>query len=49
MGVHVIDGSMMNGGGMMTGWMGGGMAIWTIIGVLVMVLLVVTILKIMKK
>jgi hypothetical protein len=32
-----------------TGWMGGGMWIWTVIGVLVVVLLVVVIAKLSKK
>jgi len=31
------------------GWMGGGMWIWTVIGVLVVVLLVVVINKLLKK
>jgi len=31
------------------GWMGGGMWIWTVIGVLVVVLLVVVIIKLTKK
>ena len=31
------------------GWMGGGMWIWTVIGVLVAVLLVVVIIKLSKK
>ena len=42
-----MDGSMMNGG--MSGWMGGGMTLWMIIGGLVIILLVVTILKVLKK
>ncbi len=33
----------------MDGWMGGGMWIWTIIGVLVVVLLVVLIMKVSQK
>lgn len=33
----------------MDGWMGGGMWIWTVIGVLVVVLLVVAINKLAKK
>jgi hypothetical protein len=33
----------------MGGWMGGGMWIWTVIGVLVLVLLVVVISKLSKK
>jgi len=37
---------MMNS---MDGWMGGGMWIWTVIGVLVVVLLVVAINKLSKK
>ena len=36
---------MMNG----YGWMGGGMWIWTVIGVLVVVLLVVLIIKVSKR
>jgi uncharacterized membrane protein len=39
---------MMNHGGM-NGWMGGGMWLWTVIGVLVVVLLVVLINKVSKK
>lgn len=39
-------GPMMNH---MNGWMGGGMALWTVIGVLVVVLLVVAINKLSKK
>ena len=39
---------MMNQGGM-NGWMGGGMWLWTVIGVLVVVLLVVLINKVSKK
>jgi len=35
--------------GWMGGWAGGGMWIWTVIGVLVMVLLVVVISKLAKK
>jgi hypothetical protein len=31
------------------GWMGGGMWLWTVIGVLVVVLLVVLIMKVSKK
>lgn len=45
------NGSMM-GGTMMNhtyGWMGGGVWIWTVIGVLVVVLLVVVISKLLKK
>ena len=38
----------MNHGGM-NGWMGGGMWLWTVIGVLVVVLLVVLINKASKK
>ena len=38
----------MNQGGM-NGWMGGGMWLWTVIGVLVVVLLVVLINKVSKK
>jgi hypothetical protein len=38
----------MNHGGM-NGWMGGGMWLWTVIGVLVVVLLVVLINKVSKK
>jgi len=38
--------SMMNH---MDGWMGGGMWIWTVIGVLVVVLLVVAINKVSRK
>ena len=37
---------MMNHTG---GWMGGGMWLWTVIGVLVVVLLVVAIIKLSKK
>jgi hypothetical protein len=33
----------------MNGWMGGGMWLWTVIGVLVVVLLVVVIAKLSKK
>jgi uncharacterized membrane protein len=39
---------MMNHGGM-NGWMGGGMWLWTVIGVLVVVLLVVLINKVSEK
>jgi len=39
---------MMDHGGM-NGWMGGGMWLWTVIGVLVVVLLVVLINKVSKK
>jgi uncharacterized membrane protein len=41
----------MGQGGMnhMNGWMGGGMWLWTVIGVLVVVLLVVLINKVSKK
>jgi hypothetical protein len=35
--------------GWMSSWMGGGMWIWTVIGVLVVVLLVVVIIKLSKK
>jgi len=35
--------------GRMSGWMGGGMWIWTVIGVVVVVLLVVVISKLSKK
>ncbi|ALC14907.1 hypothetical protein DSOUD_0106 [Desulfuromonas soudanensis] len=38
-----------NGGWMDHGWMGGGMVLWTVIGVLVVVLLVVLINKQSKK
>ena len=38
----------MNHGGM-NGWMGGGMWLWTVIGVLVVVLLVVVINKVSNK
>ena len=42
--------SMMNNtGGWMGGWTGGGMWIWTVIGVLVVVLLVVAINKVSTK
>jgi uncharacterized membrane protein len=41
---------MMNqNGGWMGGWAGGGMWLWTVIGVLVVVLLVVVISKLSKK
>ena len=33
----------------MNGWMGGGMWIWTLLGILVVVLLVVLIIKLTKK
>jgi len=33
----------------MNGWMGGGMWLWTVIGILVVVLLVVVITKLLKK
>jgi hypothetical protein len=33
----------------MSGWMGGGMWIWTVVGILVVVLLVVVISKLSKK
>ena len=36
-----------NGG--MSGWMGGGMWIWTVLGIVVVVLLVVVISKLFKK
>ena len=44
-------GQGMGQGGMnrMNGWMGGGMWLWTVIGVLVVVLLVVLINKVSKK
>jgi hypothetical protein len=35
--------------GLMGGWAGGGMWVWTVIGVLVAVLLVVVIIKLFKK
>ncbi len=38
----------MNHGGM-NGWMGGGMWIWTVIGVLLVVLLVVAITRLSRK
>ncbi len=41
-------GGWMGSGGM-NGWMGGGMWLWTVIGVLVVVLLVVLIAKVSKK
>ncbi|MDD2540833.1 MAG: hypothetical protein PHH28_07290 [Desulfuromonadaceae bacterium] len=41
-------GGWMGSGGM-GGWMGGGMWLWTVIGVLVVVLLVVLINKVSKK
>jgi uncharacterized membrane protein len=41
---------MMNhDNGWMSGWMGGGMWIWTVIGVLAMVLLFVAIYKLTRK
>lgn len=40
---------MMNYGGWMSGGFGGGMWLWTVIGVLVVVLLVVLIIKVSKK
>jgi uncharacterized membrane protein len=40
---------MNNTGGWMSGWAGGGMWLWTVIGVLVVVLLVVVIGKLSKK
>jgi uncharacterized membrane protein len=41
---------MMNhADGWMSGWAGGGMWVWTVIGVLVVVLLVVVISKLVKK
>ncbi|MEO7300869.1 MAG: hypothetical protein ABI042_20070 [Verrucomicrobiota bacterium] len=41
---------MMNqSDGWMNGWSGGGMWLWTVIGVLVVVLLVVAIIKLSKK
>ena len=44
------DTNMMNHtNGWMNGWTGGGMWIWTVIGVLVVVLLVVVITKLSKK
>jgi hypothetical protein len=45
------DGQGMGQGGMnhTNGWMGGGMWLWTVIGVLVVVLLVVLINKVSKK
>ena len=45
------SGQGMGQGGMnhMNGWMGGGMWLWTVIGVLVVVLLVVLINKVSKK
>jgi hypothetical protein len=36
-------------GGGMSGWAGGGMWLWTVIGVLVVILLVVLISKVSKK
>ena len=35
--------------GWMSGWMGGGMWIWTVLGIVVVVLLVVVISKLFKK
>jgi hypothetical protein len=41
---------MMNrGDGLMNGWMGGGMWLWTVIGILLIVFLVVAINKLSKK
>ena len=56
-GMHGGSGGMMSGQGMsqggMTGWMGGwaggGMWLWTVVGILVVVLLVVVISKQSKK
>ncbi|MGB8959133.1 MAG: hypothetical protein WCC00_09025 [Candidatus Aminicenantales bacterium] len=43
-------GFMMNhANGWMNGWLGGGMWLWTVIGILVVVLLVVVIRKLLKK
>jgi hypothetical protein len=39
----------MNHGGMMNGWMGVGMWIWTVIAVLLVILLVVAITKLFYK
>jgi len=35
--------------GWMSGWMGGGMWIWTVLGIVVVVLLVIVISKLFKK
>ncbi len=44
------NGGLMNhNDGWMNGWSGGGMWIWTVIGTLVIVLLVVAIVKLSKK
>jgi uncharacterized membrane protein len=40
---------MMNHEGWMNGWMGGGMWVWTVLGVVVVILLVVVIGKLSKK
>ena len=43
-------GFMMNhANGWMNGWLGGGMWLWTVIGILMVVLLVVVIRKLLKK
>ena len=38
-----------NGGWMADGWMGGGMLIWTVLGILMVILLVVLINKVSNK
>jgi hypothetical protein len=43
------QGGMNHSNGWMNGYMGGGMWLWTVIGILVVVLLVVTISKMSKK
>jgi uncharacterized membrane protein len=47
---RIEKGSIMNhSNGWMSGWMGGGMWVWTVLGVVVVVLLVVVIGKLAKK
>jgi hypothetical protein len=49
-GKMMMEGNMMNqSGGWMGGWAGGGMWLWTVVGILVIVLLVVAISKLSKK
>jgi hypothetical protein len=53
-GKMMMEGNMMNQtdgwmGGWMGGWAGGGMWVWTVVGILVIVLLVVVISRLIKK
>ena len=49
-GKMMMEGNMMNQtDGWMGGWAGGGMWVWTVVGILVIVLLVVVISRLIKK